>query len=154
LDPKHRHSQFQHEFVKLASGLQLHYLSCRSLFQSRHLVIFVHGFPDSCHIFSSYLSSAGLQSTNATLVSLDLPGCEGSDGLPGYGPDEVLNAIAEAIALLKARYCGKDANGNCILVGHDWGGIIASRLVAETCGLVDRVVMVNSVYVSVHLLLC
>lgn len=87
-------------------------------------------------------------SSHANLVSLDLPGFGGSDGLPNYGADEILNTIASAIGTLKKRYLRLGENGErsqCILVGHDWGSAIASRLAMETQGLVDHLVLINGV---------
>jgi len=90
-----------------------------------------------------------LKATGAQLVALDLPGCGGSDDLRKYGPDEMLNAVGEAIALLKARYLmGGDRRSECMLASHDWGGFISYRIAAETVGLVNRVVAINIGYVS------
>ena len=81
-------------------------------------------------------------------MALDLPGYGGSDSLTKYGPNEVLDAVAEAIVMLRKRFLvGADSeigNGFCMLVGHDWGGIVASRIAMETKGLVDRVVLLNA----------
>ena len=65
----------------------------------------------------------------------------------------MLNAVAETIALLKHRYLKADAKARCVLVGHDWGGVVASRIAAETSGLVDHVVTLNSLYVRIVVLL-
>ncbi|KAF2770377.1 alpha/beta-hydrolase [Teratosphaeria nubilosa] len=136
-----------HRFLNLSKRQQLHYLSSEpSPSSHKALVIFLHGFPDSSHVFSNFVTSPALQATGAKLVSLDLPGYGGSDGLEHYGPNEVLNAVAEGIAIPRQRYLRESGNGHCIVVGHDWGGVIASRLAAETVGLIDRIVMVNSVY--------
>lgn len=68
--------------------------------------------------------------------------------MPNYGADEVLNTIASAIGTLKKRHLCLGENGErgqCILVGHDWGSAIASRLAMETQGLVDYLVLINGV---------
>lgn len=83
----------------------------------------------------------------ATLVALDLPGYGGSDSIRSYGPDGVLNTVAEAILLLKQRYLPA-GRGHCILVGHDWGGVVTTRLASECSGLVDRAIVLNSTHVS------
>lgn len=136
-----------HHFLRLQNHLQLHYISPSAGPQSsQNLVIFLHGFPDTCYIWEKQLHSQLAE--QAKLVALDLPGCGGSDNLPDYGPDSMLNAIAEAILVL--RDCHGSQTGtaaSCVLVSHDWGGVIASRLAAETTGLVDEVVVVNSTYV-------
>lgn len=85
-------------------------------------MIFLHGFPDSSYLWEQYLRSGLAQ--KAKLVALDLPGCGGSDSLSSYGPDEMLNAIAQAIVQLKSRYSSKPEASSSpkrsILVTHDW----------------------------------
>lgn len=96
-------------------------------------------------MFARYLAPP--LTDHANLVSLDLPGFGGSDALPTYSPDDVLNTITSAIALLKDRHLDLgdvDKPGQCILVGHDWGGVISSRLAMETQGLIDRLVIMNA----------
>lgn len=90
-----------------------------------------------------------MKATGAQLVAIDLPGCGGSDDLRRYGPDEMLNAVGEAIVQLKARYLtGGDRSSSCTILSHDWGGFVSYRIAAETVGLVDRVVAINIGYVS------
>lgn len=114
-----------HNFLTLQNGLQLHYLSPRSTPQScKTLVIFLHGFPDSSYLWEQYLASGLAQ--KAKLVALDLPGCGGSDSHSFYGPDEILNAVAEAIVQVKRRYLNQPEASSSpmktILVSHDWYG--------------------------------
>lgn len=139
-----------HNFLELPSGTQLHYLTPKqSPDKSDALVIFLHGFPDSAHLFTRQLRSPFARA--AQLVALDLPGCGGSDSLVSYGPDQVLNTVAEAIVQLKRRYSHPSSSKRqCILVGHDWGAVIGFRIVAETEGLVDRLVTLNSLWVSLR----
>lgn len=86
------------------------------------LVIYLHGFPDTCWLWEQQLRS-GL-SSKAHLIALDLPGCGGSDNHSFYGPDEILNAVAEAISQLKRRYMRKPSVSGSplrsVLVSHDW----------------------------------
>jgi pimeloyl-ACP methyl ester carboxylesterase len=86
------------------------------------LVIYLHGFPDTCWLWEQQLRSS--LSSEAQLVALDLPGCGGSDSHTLYGPDEMLNAVAEGIVRLKRRYL-KDSSVSgspqrTVLVSHDW----------------------------------
>jgi pimeloyl-ACP methyl ester carboxylesterase len=101
----------------------MHYISPAISSQSTDsLIIFLHGFPDSCCIWEQQLRS-GLAG-KAKLVALDLPGCGGSDSHFRYGPDEILNAVAEAIVQLKNRYLSTSSSPTSrqksILVSHDW----------------------------------
>ncbi|KAK5167150.1 uncharacterized protein LTR77_007880 [Saxophila tyrrhenica] len=143
-----REGDIVHKLLTLPDGLQLHYISPAKAEQRRDLIIFLHGFPDSCFVWSRMLRSS--LSEHATLVALDLPGYGGSDGLPNYGPDCMLSAIEVAIKELKQQYgvngAPKSNESRCIVVGHDWGGAIASRVAAETEGLIDHLVLINSVF--------
>ncbi|KAK1814922.1 hypothetical protein LTR12_010698 [Friedmanniomyces endolithicus] len=141
----------RHNFLTLSSGLQIHYVATGGQrTATRSLVVFLHGFPASWYIYKRFLESTALKATGAQLVAVDLPGCGGSDDLRQYGPDETLNAVGEAIAQLKALYLtGGDRRSSCILVGHDWGGVVSYRIAAETTGLVDRVVAINIGYMPV-----
>ncbi|EME43495.1 hypothetical protein DOTSEDRAFT_72764 [Dothistroma septosporum NZE10] len=137
----------KHNFLQLPDGPQLHYLTpSRGISSGNKLVIFLHGFPDSAYLYRRQLASS--LADEAQLVALDLPGCGGSDSLASYGPDQMLNTIAGAIVLLKQRYLEYTPSSRCILVGHDWGGVIAYRIAAETKQLVDRVITINAPYMA------
>lgn len=84
-------------------------------------------------------------------MALDLPGYGGSDGLNHYGAKDVLNAVVEGVMQLKRRYLRStdDKECLCILVGHDWGGALSYRIAAETAHLVNRIVIINSMHVSI-----
>jgi pimeloyl-ACP methyl ester carboxylesterase len=101
----------------------MHYISTAGSPQSNDsLVIFLHGFPDSCYIWEQQLRSN--LGEKAKLIALDLPGCGGSDSHSLYGPDEMLNAVAEALVQLKDRYLNTSSESTTsrrsILVSHDW----------------------------------
>ncbi|KAK3067306.1 hypothetical protein LTR53_015900 [Teratosphaeriaceae sp. CCFEE 6253] len=136
----------RHDFLTLSGGPQLHYVHNACAGPATQLVVFLHGFPDSWAIYKRFLGSSALQVGGVQLVAVDLPGCGGSDDLKRYGADEVLNATVDAVAQLKNRFLAVDGS-RCALVGHDWGGVIAFRIAAETVGLIDRVVVVNTTYV-------
>lgn len=143
--------QVKHNFLELSDGLRLHYLTTHHSRRHRHLIVFLHGFPDSCYLWTRFFHSPLCDLAN--LVFLDLPGFGGSDSLPDYSPDQILTTIQIAVGLLKQRYLVEEEpghfSGSCILVGHDWGGIIASRIAAARDDFVDHLVMVNSLFVRV-----
>ncbi|KAF2717925.1 alpha/beta-hydrolase [Polychaeton citri CBS 116435] len=139
-----------HLFLDVSEGTRLHYLSSDLSHQS-NLVIFLHGFPDSCHLFSRYLK---LDIADTAFVSLDLPGYGGSDGLTGYGSDQVLNTLVKAFVELRRKHLSNATTDavvsaqKCVLVSHDWGGVIAFRLAKETHRLFDRVIIMNSISIE------
>lgn len=73
-------------------------------------------------------------------VSVDLRGYNDSDKPPGvnnYDLELLVADIAELIERLAPH-------GKAILVGHDWGGIIAWTLAIERPELVQRLVVMNA----------
>ncbi|THV79074.1 alpha/beta-hydrolase [Aureobasidium pullulans] len=142
-DGEHRDdNEVESCFLELENGVRIHYRRPRKDVSVPKLVIFVHGFPDSCHLWTRYLNSD--LNSQAQLVALDLPGFGESDNLPAYGPDDVLTTIHLTILALKKKY----GSTHCTVVAHDWGGIITSRIAAQTEGLIDHLVLVNSLFVS------
>lgn len=113
----------RHNFLTLENGLQLHYLSSEPApANPNNLIIFLHGFPDTCYLWEQQLRST--LASKAQLIALDLPGCGGSDSASFYGPNETLNAVGEAIVQLKIRYRDNSSvsgsSQRSILVSHDW----------------------------------
>jgi pimeloyl-ACP methyl ester carboxylesterase len=98
----------------------MHYLSTESTTADANaLIIFLHGF----YLWEQQLRSS--LASKAKLVALDLPGCGGSDSLSFYGPDEILNSVAEAVIQLKIRFSHQSTSTNStrqrsMLVSHDW----------------------------------
>ncbi|KAF2432093.1 alpha/beta-hydrolase [Tothia fuscella] len=144
-----------HCFCTLRSGVKLHYVE--SLPQTKpssqtSLVIFLHGFPDSYYLWRPYLTSDRLQS-QAVMVAVDLPGFGGSDNLPQYGADEVLESISEFILQMREKYVPTEvgqgrSSSRVVIVGHDWGAVIGMRLASEAPQLGDRFVMSNCLHVT------
>lgn len=83
-----------------------------------------------------------------TLIAVDLPGYGGSDSLDNYGPGEVLEALAAFIIEMRAKYLGEGRK--VVVVTHDWGTIVSSRLAGEAKGLADRWVLTSGIVVSSH----
>lgn len=82
------------------------------------------------------------------MVAVDLPGYGGSDRLEEYTATEVLEKLTEFIVAVRERY-GIDsqmdgkAMGRVIVVGHDWGCVLAMRLAADAPQLADRFILCN-----------
>jgi pimeloyl-ACP methyl ester carboxylesterase len=84
----------------------------------------------------------------ATLVAVDLPGFGGSDSLPNYDPDSVLEALSEFIMKMRETYLS-ESPGPVVIVGHDWGALIGFRLASEASVLADRFILSNTFLVSI-----
>ncbi|GIK02434.1 hypothetical protein Aspvir_006487 [Aspergillus viridinutans] len=139
-----------HHILTLRNGFKFHYL-CNdspenSTASQKPLAIFIHGFPDSWAVWRYIASSSSLQSA-ATLVVVDLPGYGGSDTLDKYSATNVLESLTEFIMAIRAKYGIDTETGNnqrrTIIVGHDWGCVISTRLAAEAPQLADRFIVTN-----------
>jgi len=151
-----------HRFFVLRNGLQLHYFTNvattdPSPRQSKTLVIFFHGFPDSSLLWRYVLESSLLRQ-NATLVAVDLPGFGGSDNFPHYGATEVLESLTEFIVAMREQHLGVGDNDSghgegqddkVFIAGHDWGCLLSYRLAAEAPCLANRFILTNGPHVCV-----
>lgn len=157
---------FRHAFHATNNGTNLHYVtnSTPEAARMKNVIIFIHGtyktstpmtpkttsvnpetgFPDSFLLWKHLLQSPELSRDNV-LLAVDLPGYGGSDSLPTYGPNDVLEALSEYIIGMRKLFLqdGKKV----VVVTHDWGTIIGSRLAAEAPGLADHYVLTSAVLV-------
>ncbi|KAJ8110204.1 hypothetical protein OPT61_g6896 [Boeremia exigua] len=135
---------FRHAFFTTSAGVNIHYVvnSDPSDPPSRNIALFVHGFPDSYLLWRHILQAPALQQSH-TLIAVDLPGYGGSDSLPNYGPNEVLEAIAEFIIGVRKQFL--QDNRRCVVVSHDWGALICARLASEAGELADRWIITSGI---------
>src|SRR6516165_1558634 len=93
------------------------------------LVLLLHGFPEFWWTWREQLSS--LQAAGFRAVAVDLRGYGGSDKPPrGY---DLVTAASDAAGLIRAL-----GEANAVLVGHDWGGLIAWSVAAYYPKVVRR----------------
>jgi pimeloyl-ACP methyl ester carboxylesterase len=83
---------------------------------------------------------------NKILIAVDLPGYGGSDGLPIYGPHEMLEALTEYILGMRKLFLHEGRR--VIIVTHDWGTLIGARLASQAGVLADHWVLTSGVIVS------
>lgn len=119
-------------------------------------------------MWRTYLSQKRNLDLETVYVALDLPGYGGSDSLAKYDAYNVLEAVASFILGMRERY-GVDGDGDetvagggavggvgtvgdergrVVVVSHDWGSVIASRLASEAPQLADHFVLTSAVLVS------
>ncbi|KAL1632362.1 hypothetical protein SLS56_003777 [Neofusicoccum ribis] len=157
---------FKHAFFTTPddAAVSLHYaVSGWDAGPRPNLLVFLHGFPDSWALWRDFLADARNLDPETVYVALDLPGYGGSDGLAEYGPDGVLEAVASFVLGMRERYLvdGDGSNGEqggavggavpveergrVVLVSHDWGSVVASRLASEAPQLADHFVITSVV---------
>ena len=118
-------------FVTLSS-VRLHYLSAGS----GAPIVFVHGFPEFSGAWEPQLREF---SRDHRVLAPDLRGFNLSDkpaGVANYTMALLVQDLREFITTV--------ANGRCVLVAHDWGGVCAWHLAAQHPALVERLVILNS----------
>jgi pimeloyl-ACP methyl ester carboxylesterase len=98
------------------------------------LVLLLHGFPEFWWTWRHQLTS--LPAAGFRAVAVDLRGYGGSDKPPrGY---DLVTAAADAAGLVRAL-----GEANAVVVGHDWGGLIAWTLAAYYPKVVRRLAVVS-----------
>ena len=98
------------------------------------LVLLLHGFPEFWWAWRHQLES--LPPAGFRAVAADLRGYGGSDKPPrGY---DLVTAAADAAGLIRAL-----GEANAIVVGHDWGGLVAWTLSAYFPKAVRRLAVVS-----------
>jgi pimeloyl-ACP methyl ester carboxylesterase len=110
-----------------------------------NLADFITGFPDSFLLWRHILQSPDLYRNNI-LIAVDLPGYGGSDGLPFYGPYEMLEAMTEFLLDVREQHLQSDKR--LVVVTHDWGALTGSRLASEAGELADRWIITSGIIVS------
>ncbi|OOF97118.1 hypothetical protein ASPCADRAFT_3735 [Aspergillus carbonarius ITEM 5010] len=124
-------SGFAHHILTLRSGFKFHYVcndsgSQGAADQSKPVVVFIHGFPDSWAIWRHILRS---------------------DSFENYSATNVLESLTEFVIAIRAKY-GVDTEAGprqkkLTIVAHDWGCVISMRLAAEAPQLADRFILTN-----------
>jgi pimeloyl-ACP methyl ester carboxylesterase len=112
-----------------------------------HELRYALGFPDSHTLWTRIITSERLE--NYTCIAVDLPGYGGSDNLPEYNAQNMLNAMSFFILEMRKKYL--KAGGRVVMVTHDWGAVIGARLAAEAPELADRWILASALLVSLLL---
>src|SRR5215468_9800368 len=114
-----------------SNGVKIHYASLGS----GPLVIMIHGFPDYWYTWRKQME--GL-SDKYQCVAIDQRGYNLSDKPEGVDNYAVPLLVGDVIAVIK--HFGKE---KAIIVGHDWGGVVAWGLALNAPQYVDLRSMLN-----------
>jgi pimeloyl-ACP methyl ester carboxylesterase len=120
-----------HGFLE-ANGIRLHYVEEGT----GPLLLLLHGFPDFWYSWRHQLPV--LAAAGHRVVAVDLRGYNQSErpaGVAAYRLDEVTRDIAALVQAL---------GGPAIVVGHDWGGVIAWHLAMHHPATVASLVVLNA----------
>ena len=113
-------------------GVKIHYATAGD---SGPLVVMIHGFPDFWYSWNEQIKA--LQSTHR-VAAMDLRGYNRSDkpkGLENYAIPELVSDVVSVI-----RDMGEK---KAVIVGHDWGGMVAWQFAMMQPEMTDRLIVLN-----------
>jgi epoxide hydrolase 4 len=124
-------SLFEHRYTP-AGAVRLHYVEAGQ----GPLVVMLHGFPEAW--FSYRYQLPALAAAGYRAVAADMRGYNLSDkprGVRAYSIDFLTSDIARLI-----RACGAE---RAVVVGHDWGAVVAWAFAMRYPALVNKLVILN-----------
>ena len=114
-----------------SDGVKIHYASLGE----GPLVVMIHGFPDFWYTWRDQMDAL---SSDFKVVAIDTRGYNKSDkpeGVESYAMPLLVGDVAAVI-----RHLGRD---QAIIVGHDWGGIVAWQFALNVPEMTSRLVILN-----------
>eukprot|EP00731_Ephydatia_muelleri_P018918 Em0011g958a len=121
-----------HKYVT-ANGLKFHYVSAGD--ESKPLMLFLHGFPE---FWFSWRHQIKEFSKDYHVVAIDMrQGVEPKRPTKrsDYSVDVLHKDIVKLVRALEYE--------TCILVAHDWGGVVAWTVAAKNPELVEKLIVMN-----------
>ncbi|KKN25656.1 hypothetical protein LCGC14_0882530 [marine sediment metagenome] len=131
---KKKFPQFKSEFAEV-NGIKLHYVKAGP--EDGKLIVFLHGFPQFWYMWRDQLLDC---SKDYLAVAPDMRGYNLSskpEEIEQYQPEH----IVEDIRALVEEHFGRK---KFILVGHDWGGVIAWPFANAHPELLEKLIIINA----------
>lgn len=121
-----------------SGGVKIHYASLgpkKGDKSKAPLIVMIHGFPDFWYTWRDQME--GL-SDNYQVVAIDQRGYNLSDKPKGVENYDVRFLVGDVAAVIK--HLGRD---KAIVVGHDWGGMVAWSFAMSKPEMVDKLIILN-----------
>ena len=128
----------RHEWVDVGDA-RLH---CAVAGHGDRLMLLLHGFPDCWHGWAHQIAHF---SDRFTVVAPDGRGCNLSDKPVSVSAYCLPRLVADADSLIAHFGCGQPA----VVVGHDWGGVVAWALASSCPSAVSHLVILNAPHPAV-----
>ncbi len=122
---------WKHGFVK-ADGIRMHYVTLGN----GKLLILLHGFPDFWYVWRFQISELA---KHFRVVAPDLRGYNETDKPKGIDSYRLSFLAGDVLGLIKAL-----GEKRAVIVGHDWGGVVAWYLAAFHPEAVEKLVVLNA----------
>lgn len=136
---KKKYPQFKSEFAEI-NNIKLHYVKAGP--EDGDLMVFLHGFPQFWYMWRDQLLEF---SKDYLVVAPDMRGYNTSskpEGIDQYQPQHMI----EDLRALVVEHFGRK---EFILVGHDWGGVVAFPFASEHSELVKKLIIINAPHPNV-----
>ena len=114
-----------------SNGVKIHYAKMGS----GPLIVMIHGFPDYWYTWRHQMEGLA---DHFTVVAMDQRGYNLSDKPAGVENYDVRLLVGDVIAVI--RHLGQP---KAIVVGHDWGGVVAWQVAMNVPQMVDRLIILN-----------
>ncbi len=116
-----------------SNGVKIHYATLGD--KSKPLVVMIHGFPDFWYTWRDQMQAL---SSDYYVVAVDQRGYNLSDKPKGVENYDMRLLVGDVIAVIKST--GRE---KAIVVGHDWGGIVAWSTAMSAPQVVDKLIILN-----------
>ena len=114
-----------------SNGVKIHYATMGS----GPLVVMIHGFPDYWYTWRQQMEGLA---DRFQVVAIDQRGYNLSDKPAGVENYDVRLLVGDVAAVIK--HLGQQ---KAIVVGHDWGGVVAWQLAINVPQVVERLIILN-----------
>jgi len=114
-----------------SNGVKIHYVSLGQ----GPLIVMIHGFPDFWYTWRKQMEAL---SDSYQCIAIDQRGYNLSDKPSGVEQYRIPLLVADVAAVIKAA--GRD---KAIIVGHDWGGMVAWTFAMMNPQMTDRLIILN-----------
>ena len=116
-----------------SNGVKIHYAALGD--KSKPLIVMIHGFPDFWYTWRDQMQAL---SGDYYVVAIDQRGYNLSDKPKGVENYDMRLLVGDVVAVIKSA--GRE---KAIVVGHDWGGIVAWSTAMSVPQVVDKLIILN-----------
>jgi len=116
-----------------SGGVRIHYASLGA--KDKPLIVMIHGFPDFWYTWRDQMEAL---SKDYQVVAIDQRGYNLSDKPKGVENYDVRFLVGDVAAVI--RHLGRE---KAIVIGHDWGGMVAWATAMSMPDIVDKLIILN-----------